>query len=178
MLHLSSQGNTLKDQVIELAKKPSQWKSIDNTEELNDFPVYTEDEIRALTLGVYQVKLAKSYTREHLKEDGTYEIKVCKQQQDLLSAKIQSRHVTSKQYLCWIKYAEGAVLAWYCQCKMGARVVGPCAHITSVIWYLAYARHSGLRLDGSIKWLDYIDDASKIPDAVDANDSEGKFTVE
>lgn len=33
------------------------------------------------------------------------------------------------------------VSGWYCQCKVGARVVGCCAHIASVMWYLAHHRH-------------------------------------
>ena len=39
-----------------------------------DFPRYTEADIRALTLGVCQVKLAKSYTQKHLDADGGYDI--------------------------------------------------------------------------------------------------------
>jgi len=55
---------------------------------------------------------------------------------------MQSRHVSSKQNTLWIHYqrfGEGrrAIKGWYCKCK----VVGCCAHVTSVIWYLGFARH-------------------------------------
>ena len=30
---------------------------------------------------------------------------------------------------------------WFCQCKAGARVVGCCAHVSSVIWHLGLTRH-------------------------------------
>ena len=31
---------------------------------------------------------------------------------------------------------------WYCTCKAGARILGMCAHITSVIWFLGVGRHN------------------------------------
>ncbi len=34
----------------------------------------------------------------------------------------------------------GTIPGWYCKCKCGARTVGCCAHICSVIWYLGYGR--------------------------------------
>lgn len=34
---------------------------------------------------------------------------------------------------------------WYCECKGGSRTVGCCAHICSVIWYLAFARHNNYK---------------------------------
>lgn len=30
---------------------------------------------------------------------------------------------------------------WYCECKVGPRTVGCCAHVASVLWYLGYARN-------------------------------------
>lgn len=33
------------------------------------------------------------------------------------------------------------VLSYYCTCKSGARTLGTCAHIASVVWFLGYARH-------------------------------------
>ena len=32
-------------------------------------------------------------------------------------------------------------MGWYCTCKVGGRVIGCCAHISSLMWYLAYARY-------------------------------------
>ena len=142
-----------------------------------DFPRYTEADIRALTLGVYQVKLAKSYTQEHLDADGGYDILVSSDIEGVICAKIQSRHTSSKQYKCWVGYGEGAVNSWYCKCKCGSRVVGTCAHITSVIWYLSCARHSGRQVAGVRNWAETIDDASRLPDTIDASDSD-EFTEE
>jgi hypothetical protein len=30
---------------------------------------------------------------------------------------------------------------WCCGCQNGARTLGACAHVTSVLWYLGIARH-------------------------------------
>ena len=93
---------------------------------------------------MYQLKQARSYTQEHLSADGSFDISVHRHDDSLLRAKIQSRHVSSKQYCLWISYdinAQPAITGWYCQCKVGARTIGCCAHIAAVLWYLGYQRH-------------------------------------
>ena len=61
----------------------------------------------------------------------------------MIRIRIQSRHTL---YFLWISYNadEGAqnVSGWYCLCKAGARTVGCCVDIASVLWYLRYERHS------------------------------------
>ena len=42
------------------------------------FPKLQEDGLRELTLGIYQIKLTKSYTKEHLKDVVEYEVLVNK----------------------------------------------------------------------------------------------------
>src|SRR5258705_10082031 len=56
-----------------LSSRGRNWLSITNPDALPDFPVMTEQEVRTLTFGVYQVKQARSYTSEHLNKDGHYE---------------------------------------------------------------------------------------------------------
>jgi hypothetical protein len=41
-------------------------------------PKLHEDGLRELTLGIYQIKLTKSYTKEHLTDGGEYELLVNK----------------------------------------------------------------------------------------------------
>lgn len=143
MLHLSRLNNTLQERVEqERLDRPFNWRRIDADNVAADFPVYGEEELRSLTLGAYQLKLASSYSQEHIC-DGAYEMLVHGEFENIVCAKIQSRHVEAKQYKCWIEYRDGAVVAWYCKCRPGSRVVGMCAHLTSVIWYLAYQRHLG-----------------------------------
>ena len=59
---------------------------------------------------------------------------------------MQSRHISAKRYFIWIQYTDNEndidpVKSWYCQCKAGEGVVGCCAHVSSVVWYLGLARH-------------------------------------
>lgn len=67
-----------------------------------------------ITLGVYQLKQAASYTKEHLTYCWLYGLFVHKEQSNIWKVKIQSRHVRNTIQT----------------------VVGCCSHIASVIWYL------------------------------------------
>ena len=33
------------------------------------------------------------------------------------------------------------ILGYYCTSQNGARTLGTCAHVASILWYLGYARH-------------------------------------
>lgn len=142
MLSLSKQRNDLAEKVEDenWSRKTVIWEKIDENA-VTDFPRLTFEELKELTLGVYQLKQASSYTTEHFNDDGMYELYSYKESADILRVKIQSWHTSSKIYSLWIQYHRTGVLGWYCQCKVGARTVGCCAHIASVIWYLAYQRH-------------------------------------
>lgn len=50
------------------------WEVIDAVDVATDFPVLTEEELRNVTLGTYQVKMPKADEYEHLQEDGAYDI--------------------------------------------------------------------------------------------------------
>jgi len=79
-----------------------------------------------------------------LSDDGNYILFVHKEESDIIRVKLQSRHTSSKQYQLWIRYEKDSfdpIKGWFCQCKNGARTVGCCAHIASVLWYLGYYRH-------------------------------------
>ncbi|XP_060070543.1 uncharacterized protein LOC132550491 [Ylistrum balloti] len=131
-----------------LTKKRSIWVKLDEAS-LPDFP-----------------KQAKSYTKEHLAEDGQYELMLCREKPDLIKVQIRSRHVASKVYNLWIEYSNGLtpISGWYCQCKVGARVVGCCAHIASVLWYLSYDRHQSdtAQTTASSSFLSCVDDAMTV----------------
>ena len=58
--------------------------------------------------------------------------------------KIQSLHVSNKACKLWIKYDEVLVKGWYYQYRVGTRVVGTSAHVTSVLWYLGCASYQGI----------------------------------
>ena len=180
MLYLSKNVNSLQTRVDEegLDKRQLTWVKVDAVDVAPDFPRYNETEIRELTLGVYQLRMARSYTYEHIDVDGKFEILVNDDIPKLLSSKIQSRHVSAKQYKCWISYGEGVINGWYCKCKAGSRVVGMCSHITCVIWYLSYARHNDETVQGVRNWSTTIDDASDLPEIIDASDSDDDSVLE
>ena len=140
MLARKDRQNELQTQIDSGVLKPGKaWSAINETEVI-DFPRLSECDLRELTFGVYQIKQAKCYTDEHLK-DGQYVISVQQNLPGLIHGLIQSRHISRKKYQVWIKYSESGMDAWYCKCKAGARVIGCCAHIASIMWYLGLARH-------------------------------------
>lgn len=63
-----------------------------------EFPRYDETELRELTLWVYQLQMASSYTKEHIDVDSKFEIFVSDDIPGILSTKIQNRLVSAKQY--------------------------------------------------------------------------------
>ena len=142
MLKKSQQPNKLLTflQKNNLIHKRTLFKELQEDDpELNNFPKLSIESLRDITLGVYQVKQAPSYSKEHMC-NGSYNILIHKENQNLVKVKIQSRHIRS-----WVEFdpndIQELITSWYCTCKVGARVVGCCSHIASVIWFLGYERH-------------------------------------
>lgn len=175
MLHLSHRINTLKQRVEDenLGKRTAVWKEPSNN--LEDFPRLSEEDLRNITCGVYQIRMSSSYIHEHL--EGNFQFFVHQEDEFLIRVKMQSRHVASKVYLLWIEYDASAVTAWYCKCKSGARVVGVCAHIASILWYLGYARHNPDIRFGVKNWGAYLEDASDMPQMIDSSDSDSDDSI-
>lgn len=60
------------------------------------------------------------------------------------------RHISRKVYFVYILYhinehinltREELIKQYYCNCIVGRRTVGCCAHVMTVIWYLSWARY-------------------------------------
>ena len=100
-------------------------------------------ELRDQTMGVDQVRQAKSYSKEPQTETGICEIFVNREQDGFLKSQIRSRHTSSKAYNLWIEHSTSSnpTTGWFCTCKSVARVVGCYAHIASVLWYLGFEWH-------------------------------------
>lgn len=159
----SSSENVLSDYII--AKNINARRAIFHTItanelEVNDFPRLSIDDLIIYALGTYQLKQARSYYGEQLKEDGAYRIEVCRDValQDLrrynitatnpwlLRGRIQSRHRQSRTYYTYIlvqgdMQGRQAIHSHYCSCIVGKRTLGCCSHIMSILWYLGWGRH-------------------------------------
>lgn len=56
-----------------------------------------------------------------------------------------------------------SITGWYCNCPSGARNVGACAHVTSTLWYLGYARYLDNLKFPAEKLFDGVLDARDVP---------------
>lgn len=154
--------NRLGDYVIHnhLNRRRAHFQNINvDDNNLVDFPHLTYSEMILIACGTYQLKQARSYYGEHRRFNGMYRIEVCREINNvmlevldlprnsyLLRGKIQSRHISQKIYFVYIIVnnslsGKDALQHRYCNCLVGRRTVGTCAHIMSIIWYLAWARH-------------------------------------
>ena len=135
MLTLSSQNNRLRELVINTLETESRrWEKVDSST-INDFPSLSDEDLREITLGVYTLKLAKSYTYEHM-FDGEYDLYISRELKGILEVKLQSRHTSNHKHKLWIQYDSNKINGWYCKCPAGSRIVGTCAHVASVLWFL------------------------------------------
>ena len=78
---------------IGLKKCIVKWVKIDVADE--SFLILEEQSLGDITIGVYQSKLAKSYTQAHLDEDGINENMIYNDADGMLHARLQSRHTIS-----------------------------------------------------------------------------------
>ena len=95
------------------------------------------------------LKRARSYAEEHAGStnltgsDIEFPNQQCTQvgARDIIRIKFQSAHTKSSQFYNYIQFNQNQILAWYCTCKAGPRVVGCCSHVASAIWFLACGRY-------------------------------------
>jgi hypothetical protein len=98
------------------ASRLSNGGLLSNSFDLTDFPVLTMDDLRDLTMGVYQLKQAPKYTREHIEPE--YELFLVKDDSNLIKCKIQSRYTNSAVHTLWV--------------AAQAMLLGGIAHVRSV----------------------------------------------
>ncbi|KAJ8708930.1 hypothetical protein PYW07_013534 [Mythimna separata] len=155
-------NNTLADFVNQnnLNRRRTDFLSIDVNIHNVSFPRLEYSDLILIACGTYQLKQARSYYGEHIRGDGSYTIELCRNTASnllegfplpsvncsLLRGKIQSRHISRKTYFVYILYesnTEGraAIKQYCCNCMVGRRTVGCCAHIMTIIWFLSWARY-------------------------------------
>ncbi|KYN20618.1 hypothetical protein ALC57_07026, partial [Trachymyrmex cornetzi] len=109
-----------------------------------------------LTVGIYQINLASSYIQDKLLKDNDEEFQLDQHfnESGFLRIRLYSRFRNATRYQIFISYEtdnrddENAahnlnepINGYYCTCQSGARTLGTCAHVASVLWYLGFARH-------------------------------------
>lgn len=150
MLERARRENHLKIRVEleNLARRNAMWERL-NANQALDFPILDIDYLKDLTMGVYQLSLAASYIQDKVARDEAeiFELDEHRYEPGFIRVRLYSRFRNSTRYQLWISYTvdnevdNEPITGYYCQCFSGARTVGSCAHIASVIWFLGYARH-------------------------------------
>lgn len=128
------------------------------------FPVISLEDIKKITLGTYQIGLARSYLVEHLKRNrNSFEIFEFPQnennvfrdtphfQKKVYITRMFSRFRKNKRYNVHVSFdpdknGPDAILGFVCDCKHGLRVVRTCSHVVAFIYYMSHYRW----MDGSI----------------------------
>lgn len=141
-------------------------------------------------LGSYQIRMAKSYIREHLSSSENTEekmqfiVELCKEHEDLIRARFQSRHSNRKRHVATVQFngeEEQPIQGWYCTCSSGAREVGMCSHVTALLWHMGVERTRNTTFVnplGAANLLNAIDDSISFSDDETDSDSdnESSFT--
>lgn len=125
---------------------------------LNEFPRMTKSDLILFALGTYQIKQARSYYGEHIRQNGSFIIEISddiepvlmptsNNEMILFRGRIKSRPRSGKTYYTYIllntsEYGwELRIHGYYCNCIVGKRTVGCCAHIMTIVWYMGWARY-------------------------------------
>ncbi|XP_029173786.1 uncharacterized protein LOC114942563 [Nylanderia fulva] len=171
-------------------RNAQRWVRLD-AEQLFDFPVLTVEFLKNLTVGVYQIKLAPSYVQDKLQrdEEEEFQLEMLRDvnrlpQPGLMRIRVFSRFRNAMKYQLWISYQptnddevddgmdnheRTPIQGYYCTCKSGARTLGTCAHIASVLWFMGYARHQVNIRYPSTRLLESIHDAANRPQQQNVN---------
>ena len=94
------------------------------------------------------MKISESYAKAHLYEnENEFEIQVSPDQDQVVRCRLHSRYSATTRYYICIEYDNNdenePIKDHFCQCKVGKRKIGCCAHVATILWYIGYARHIG-----------------------------------
>lgn len=147
VVSVTNNTNSLKEEIERLGiqRMTARWEKATG-DSVPDFPLLSMDDLKRLTLGTYQIRIAEKYIDHHIRENNQFGIFLHRENNGIIRAKIQSRFSRSKMHNAWIKYDDGeagyaAIKGLFCTCKVGERSLGCCSHLTSVLRYLGYDRH-------------------------------------
>ena len=132
-----------------LGRNREQGPWVNMNDHLFNFPRLDIDYLSVKTLGSYQVKISPGYIQDTTSRNPNHEFifQTKIEYPGLLRARLYSRFRQEAKHYIFVQYNENVlndedpITGTYCTCKVGARTVGLCAHISSVLWYLGHARH-------------------------------------
>lgn len=162
LLQRSREENILKISVENgnLLRRHGRFVSLENNHVL-DFPRLTIEYLRDIIVGTYQIRLAPSYIQstKQREQNDDLQIDMANLLPNTIRLRIWSRFQNRVKHQIWIEYDQ-EISGYYCTCKSGARTVGTCAHVASVLWFLGYSRHQNRVKYPSVMLLEKISDAS------------------
>lgn len=144
------------------------------------FPVLTRDELKAISLGNYQINQSFAYCVEHIRADANNSFKffICPDaigekffgelvrdhgivQPILVFAQLRSRFKANTKYQTFVLAdaslnGSSAILEYCCECRHGLRTVGCCGHVMTLIGYLSYMRHNPESLRETAEFLNHL----------------------
>lgn len=164
-IHMQDAEDQLAEQMLAICRNPNNnlqaivdqnnlvhrrggaWENLENNN--IEFPNLPFEYMRSKTFGTYQVKLAPAYIQDTAnRQENDFIFQVQLLEPGLLRAKIFSRFTQAIRHTIFVSFllppleaGQDPITGTYCTCKVGARTLGLCAHLASVIWYLGYARH-------------------------------------
>ncbi|XP_063373452.1 uncharacterized protein LOC134661345 [Cydia amplana] len=131
---------------VNLTRRNANWNLL-NENHFPQFPRLDMAYLKRLTIGIYQINLSPAYIQDKMDMDNNDVFEFDElNEHGLIRMRIRSRFRNAVKHQLWIAFQneipeEEPILAYYCKCKTGARTIGCCAHVASVVWYLGYARH-------------------------------------
>lgn len=162
--------NKFKDEIefLGLKRMTTSWEKAAESS-VPDFPQLSMEDLKRITLGTYQIKIAERYIASHKKETSEFGIFIHRDTEGIIRARIQSRFSRSKKHNAWVKFDKSAtgykaIKGLYCSCKVGERTLGCCSHLTAIIRYLGFDRHQPPKTKTFSRYA---------WDAIDCNESDG-----
>ncbi|CAF4205937.1 unnamed protein product, partial [Rotaria sp. Silwood2] len=157
------------------------WVNCDASQ-LANFPVLSIDQIRTITVGVFQLKQARSYCEEqcstiHLDNPADFPLQIRVNDPQLIRISFKSRHSNTKTYYTYISFSTQDILNSCCDCPDGDRKVGVCSHRAAAIGFLSYQRYNnGPTINQpSGSYLNLLDDSDRIDDFVESTDEDEDY---
>ncbi|KAJ8916939.1 hypothetical protein NQ315_013411 [Exocentrus adspersus] len=156
MLQRSTVPNAIQArvEVDNLRLRNGQWRRLYG-EDVPDFPLLDLGYLKDLTMGIYQINLAPSYIQdklirendeelqldEHINEPGFLRIRLFSRFRNVVKHQIFIAYTANQMENIDNNADNNPISGYYCTCQSGARSLGTCAHVASVLWYLGFARH-------------------------------------